>query len=128
MSHGRTDELRGICDMLGIRYTVGLQSEDGRRTDEDRVTTIWAREDDASSSTAFEEDEDGALWCADALSPVQAVSAAVGGWPTATKVDVFNHDTDCATGHTECSACHGSVDPFDRFCRHCGSGFENKEG
>ena len=36
-------------------------------------------------------------------------------------IDVPNHDGDCATGHSECGGCHGSVDPYDRFCRHCGA-------
>ena len=29
--------------------------------------------------------------------------------------------TDCATGHSECSACGGSIDFWDKWCRHCGA-------
>ena len=31
-----------------------------------------------------------------------------------------------ATGHCECSACGLAIDPWDKFCRHCGASM--KEG
>lgn len=37
---------------------------------------------------------------------------------------VSNHDTDCATGHSECSACGGTVNPYALFCEHCGAEFK----
>lgn len=44
---------------------------------------------------------------------------------TARRIVKFNHDTDCATGHTECSACHGTVNPYARYCEHCGARLED---
>lgn len=41
----------------------------------------------------------------------------------ARRIVVSNHDTDCATGHSECSACGGTVNPFARYCEHCGAEF-----
>jgi len=43
----------------------------------------------------------------------------------AKRIVKFNHDTDCATGHTECSACHGTVNPYARYCEHCGARLED---
>ncbi len=45
---------------------------------------------------------------------------------TARRITVHNHDTDYATGRSECSECHGTVNPYARFCEHCGALF--KEG
>lgn len=42
----------------------------------------------------------------------------------ARRIVVSNHDTDCATGHSECSACGGTVNPFARYCEHCGAEFK----
>lgn len=42
----------------------------------------------------------------------------------ARKVTVWTHDTDHATGHTECSECKGSVNPSAKWCEHCGAKFE----
>lgn len=39
---------------------------------------------------------------------------------TARRVVVSNHATECATGHCECGECGGSVNPYARFCEHCG--------
>lgn len=36
-------------------------------------------------------------------------------------VIVSDESTDCATGHCECELCGQSIDPWDRFCRHCGA-------
>lgn len=44
---------------------------------------------------------------------------------TAKRIVKFNYDTDYATGHTECSACHGTVNPYARYCEHCGSRLED---
>lgn len=44
---------------------------------------------------------------------------------TAKRVIRFDYDTDHATGHTECSACHGAIDFFDAYCRHCGARLED---
>lgn len=46
---------------------------------------------------------------------------------TARRLTVYNHDTDYATGHTECSECHGTVNPYARFCEHCGALFKEGE-
>lgn len=43
---------------------------------------------------------------------------------TAKRVTVSNSDTDHATGHCECGACGGAIDPFDTYCRHCGASLE----
>ena len=43
---------------------------------------------------------------------------------TARRVIVSNADTDHATGHCECSACGGAIDPWDAWCRHCGAKLE----
>jgi hypothetical protein len=39
---------------------------------------------------------------------------------TARRVILSNADTDHATGHCECGACGGAIDPWDAYCRHCG--------
>lgn len=36
--------------------------------------------------------------------------------------------TDCATGHSECSACGGSIDFWDKWCRHCGAMLYDAKG
>lgn len=41
----------------------------------------------------------------------------------ARRVIRFNRETDYATGHCECSVCHGAVDYWDAFCRYCGACF-----
>lgn len=57
-----------------------------------------------------------------ASGAVSDVLAAMGVRASlARRVPVFNHETDCATGHTVCSACLEAIDPSDRFCRHCGA-------
>lgn len=43
---------------------------------------------------------------------------------TAKRVIVSNADTDHATGHCECGACGGAIDPWDAWCRHCGARME----
>jgi hypothetical protein len=43
---------------------------------------------------------------------------------TAKRVIVSNADTDHATGHCECGACGGAIDPWDEWCRHCGARME----
>lgn len=46
---------------------------------------------------------------------------------TAKRVIVSNSDTDHATGHCECGACGGAIDPWDAWCRHCGAKLEEDE-
>jgi len=41
----------------------------------------------------------------------------------AARLTKFNRDTDHATGHSECSVCGGTVNPFAAFCEHCGVKF-----
>lgn len=41
------------------------------------------------------------------------------------RVIVSNHNTDCATGHTECSICHGAINPGASYCEHCGTELED---
>ena len=36
-------------------------------------------------------------------------------------VIVSDESTDCATGHCECELCKQPIDPWDRYCRHCGA-------
>ena len=43
---------------------------------------------------------------------------------TAKRVVASNADTDHATGHCECGACGGAIDPWDAYCRHCGARME----
>ena len=45
----------------------------------------------------------------------------------ARKVTVWSHDTDHATGHSECSECKCSINPCAAFCEHCGARFEGDE-
>ena len=40
------------------------------------------------------------------------------------RVIVSNHNTDCATGHTECSLCHEAINPGASYCEHCGAELE----
>lgn len=67
MTHARTDELRRMATALGIRYTRGYVMGD-KRVDEDTTTTLYP------ACVTFSEDEDGALWCEDAISPRQALA------------------------------------------------------
>ena len=39
----------------------------------------------------------------------------------AAPVIVSDSDTDGATGYCRCGACGGAIDPWDHFCRHCGT-------
>jgi hypothetical protein len=73
----KTDELRAVAEALGLRVTHGYTLPGGRRVNEENVTTLWAREGDASTSLTFEEDEDGHLWCEDDLTPLQALMLAM---------------------------------------------------
>lgn len=70
MSDGRTEALRRMAEALGMRYTRGYNLG-GRRVDEDRVTTLYP------ACVTFSEDEDGALWVEDAVTPRQAVALAM---------------------------------------------------
>ena len=45
----------------------------------------------------------------------------------ARSVAVFSDGTDFTVGHTECGACHGSVNPCAKWCEHCGAKFEGDE-
>ena len=45
---------------------------------------------------------------------------------TAKRVVASNADTDHATGHCECGACGGAIDPWDAWCRHCGARMEDE--
>lgn len=40
------------------------------------------------------------------------------------KVVVGNESTDFATGHSTCGECGGTIDHFDKYCRHCGADLE----
>jgi hypothetical protein len=71
MSHARTDELRRMAKALGLRYTRGYTLPGGRRVNEDTTTTLHP------ACVTFSEDEDGALWCEDAISPRQALALAM---------------------------------------------------
>lgn len=75
----KTDELRRLAARQGLHYTRGYVLADGRRTDEDVVTTLWLYPDEAQTSLTFEEDSTGALWCADDMEPAQAVAAVLAG-------------------------------------------------
>lgn len=71
MTHARTDELRRMAAALGIRYTCGHTLDGGRRANEDTTTTLHP------ACVTFSEDEDGALWVEDAISPRQALALAM---------------------------------------------------
>ena len=71
MAHARTDELRRMAKALGVRYTCGLTLAGWRRVNEDTTTTLHP------ACVTFSEDEDGALWCEDAVSPRQALALAM---------------------------------------------------
>ena len=73
----KTQRLRDKCKRRGIEYTCGLLL-DGRRVNKENVTTLWDGTD-ASKSLTFEEDESGALWCADELSVSQCIGAYLAG-------------------------------------------------
>lgn len=77
MTHTKTERLRSLARAEGLAVHPGfVQEVDGRviRTDTERVTELRG----PSGSLTFEEDEYGALWCADELSVEQAVAAARG--------------------------------------------------
>lgn len=73
-----TEELRELALTRGLEVRHGWSLPGGRRVDDDRVTTVYAVPGDPASSLTFEED-DGALWCADDMSPRQAVWAVLAG-------------------------------------------------
>ena len=70
-----TDELRKRLIERGVSYKCGYSRAD-RRVDTHKVTSIWPT-DDPRDAITFEEDEDGALWCADSVSVDQAIAAAL---------------------------------------------------
>lgn len=64
-----TERLRTVARLLGMRYTRGYRiGAEGRRINADNVTTLYP------ACVTFEEDEDGNLWCEDALSVRQALA------------------------------------------------------
>jgi hypothetical protein len=71
MTHAKTDELRRMAKALGLRYTRGYTLPGGRRVNEDTTTTLHP------ACVTFSEDEDGALWVEDAISPRQALALAM---------------------------------------------------
>lgn len=75
----KTQRLRDECERRGIEYTCGyFIAGAGKRTNEDTVTTIWDGEH-VEKSLTFEEDGNGALWCADELSVSQCIGAYLAG-------------------------------------------------
>ena len=74
----KTQELRDECERRGIPYRVGFCTKSTERTDTDTVTELWDGESHGKSLT-FEEDESGALWCADELSVGQCIGAYLAG-------------------------------------------------
>lgn len=78
MTHTKTERLRSLARAEGLTVRPGfVRMVDGRveRCDTETVTEVVG----PCGSLTFEEDGDGALWCADELSVEQAVAAA-GGW------------------------------------------------
>jgi len=45
---------------------------------------------------------------------------------TARRVIAADGETDCATGHCECGRCGRAIDPWDAWCKHCGSRLEDE--
>ena len=43
---------------------------------------------------------------------------------TARRIAVFSEGTDFTVGHTECSECKCSINPYAKWCEHCGAKFE----
>ena len=74
----KTQLLRAECERRGIPYRAGFCTKSTERTDTDTVTELWDGEH-ASRSLTFEEDESGALWCADELSVSQCIGAYLAG-------------------------------------------------
>lgn len=72
-----TERLRELALARGLEVRHGWSLPGGRRVDDDRVTTVYAVPGDPASSLTFEEDEDGNLWCADDMSPRQALGAVL---------------------------------------------------
>ena len=73
-----TERLRELARACEITYTCGYKVS-GRRIQEDTVTALYAIDGDAESSITIEQDEDGALWVVDAVTPMQAVGLAMQG-------------------------------------------------
>lgn len=71
-----TERLRELARACEITYTCGYKVS-GRRIQEDTVTALYAIDGDVTSSITIEQDEDGALWVMDAVTPVQAVGLAL---------------------------------------------------
>ena len=75
----KTKRLRAECKRRGIKYTCGLHvASRGELTNIETVTTIWDGEH-VEKSLTFEEDGNGALWCADELSVSQCIGAYLAG-------------------------------------------------
>lgn len=36
-------------------------------------------------------------------------------------------DDECIIGHTTCSNCNGTIDPFDDYCSHCGAEIKGRK-
>lgn len=73
-----TSRLRALCREHGIRYTCGYRGKDGTTvTDADVVTCVWL-DGDPAHTTSFEEADGGELWCADTVTPEQALALALG--------------------------------------------------
>lgn len=75
MDYPLTGELRRLLTVLGFDYTTGYLLDDGRRVNEDGVTTVMAEHADPLT---FEETSDG-LVCVDALTTEQAFFLAAIG-------------------------------------------------
>jgi hypothetical protein len=73
----KTRALRAECDRRGIAYSKGYLLK-GRRINEDTVTTLWDGTDD-DRGLSFEEDENGELYCADAMTIEECIGAYVAG-------------------------------------------------
>lgn len=69
---------------------------------------------------AWHEAMDQACGAVDAVHARLEREAEGAGGPVPAEV-VSDGSTDGATGYCRCGACHRSIDPWDRYCRHCGT-------
>ena len=102
-----TDRLRELLDEHGVRYEHYRGS---RHT--------WYTSPTLGRIYVFEDQAGGLDITHDRLTPEQVIDATLGR--TAKAVMVSNG----ATGHCKCGGCGKFIDPWDKYCRHCGAKLE----
>lgn len=108
----QTDELRRLLDWRGMHW-MDIPSFT-------MLSTCWKPNDNRQETYCyFEEHDFGDFSIGDLLvsnvTPEQAVIMTLGR--IAKPIIVSNG----ATGYCRCEACRKWIDPWDRYCKHCGA-------